>query len=158
MSDRDKNIRLTFYIVCGLLLGAPFIWKMIKLIPELLKTLPNAAEILAATGYTVLVIASLTVAFKLGESLWLRIVGIYSAVGLVVCGLSMLTRALGATDVFAVLFEILCAPFYGVDSPLAVMVILLVIMVTSNVMLNRVPPKSQNAANERNTQNNNENS
>lgn len=157
MSDRDKNIRLTFYVVCGLLLGAPFIWKTVKLIPELLKTLPNAAEILAATGYTVLVIASLAVAFKLGEALWLRIVGVYSAVGLVVCGLSMLTRALGATDVFAVLFEIFCAPFYGVDSPLAVMVILLVIMVTANVMLNRVPPKQQNAPQQQSNQSNQSN-
>ena len=119
MGNKDKNIRLTFYVVCGLLLGAPYIWKIIKLIPELLKTLPNAAEILASTGYTVLIIASLVVAFKLCEPLWLRIVGIYSTVGLIVCLLSMLTQALGANDVFAVLFEIVCAPFYGVDSPLA---------------------------------------
>ena len=62
MGNKDKNIRLTFYVVCGLLLGAPYIWKIIKLIPELLKTLPNAAEILASTGYTVLIIASLVVA------------------------------------------------------------------------------------------------
>lgn len=142
MNNKDKNIRLTFYVVCGLLLGAPFIWKLIKLIPELLKTLPNAVEILAATGYTVLVIASLVAAFKLSEGLWMRIVGIYSATGLIVCVLSMLTRALGANDVFAVLFEIFCAPFYGVDSPLAVMVILLVLMITSNLLLNRIPPKS----------------
>lgn len=140
--NKDKNIRLTFYVVCGLLLGAPFIWKLIKLIPELLKTLPNAVEILAATGYTVLVIASLVVAFKLSEGLWMRIVGIYSAAGLIVCVLSMLTRALGANDVFAVLFEVFCAPFYGVDSPLAVMVILLVLMITSNLFLNRIPPKA----------------
>lgn len=64
MGNKDKNIRLTFYVVCGLLLGAPYIWKIIKLIPELLKTLPNAAEILASTGYTVLIIASLVVAFQ----------------------------------------------------------------------------------------------
>lgn len=128
--------------MCGLLLGAPYIWKIIKLIPELLKTLPNAAEILASTGYTVLIIASLVVAFKLCEPLWLRIVGIYSTVGLIVCLLSMLTQALGANDVFAVLFEIVCAPFYGVDSPLAVAVIMLVLTVTAYAMVNRVPEKS----------------
>ena len=89
MGNKDKNIRLTFYVVCGLLLGAPYIWKIIKLIPELLKTVPNAAEILASTGYTVLIIASLVVAFKLCEPLWLRIVGIYSTVGLIVCLLSI---------------------------------------------------------------------
>ena len=121
MGNKDKNIRLTFYVVCGLLLGAPYIWKIIKLIPELLKTLPNAAEILASTGYTVLIIASLVVAFKLCEPLWLRIVGIYSTVGLIVCLLSMLTQALGANDVFAVL------------------------TVTSYAMVNRVPEKKSAA-------------
>ena len=141
MGNKDKNIRLTFYVVCGLLLGAPYIWKIIKLIPELLKTLPNAAEILASTGYTVLIIAPL----KLCEPLWLRIVGIYSTVGLIVCLLSMLTQALGANDVFAVLFEIVCAPFYGVDSPLAVAVIMLVLTVTSYAMVNRVPEKKSAA-------------
>ena len=145
MGNKDKNIRLTFYVVCGLLLGAPYIWKIIKLIPELLKTLPNAAEILASTGYTVLIIASLVVAFKLCEPLWLRVVGIYSTVGLIVCLLSMLTQALGANDVFAVLFEIVCAPFYGVDSPIAVAVIMLVLTVTSYAMVNRVPEKKSAA-------------
>lgn len=144
MGNKDKNIRLTFYVVCGLLLGAPYIWKIIKLIPELLKTLPNAAEILASTGYTVLIIASLVVAFKLCEPLWLRIVGIYSTVGLIVCLLSMLTQALGANDVFAVL-EIVCSPFYGVDSPLAVAVIMLVLTVTAYAMVNRVPEKKSAA-------------
>ena len=49
MNDK-KSIRLTFYIVCALLLGAPYIWKLIKLVPELLETLPNAAQVLSAAG------------------------------------------------------------------------------------------------------------
>ena len=57
----------------------------------------------------------------------------------------MLTQALGANDVFAVLFEIVCAPFYGVDSPLAVAVIMLVLTVTSYAMANRVPEKKSAA-------------
>ena len=55
--DNKKNIRLTFYVVCGLLLGAPYIWRIIKIIPEILAELENAAEILAAAGYAILVIA-----------------------------------------------------------------------------------------------------
>lgn len=57
----------------------------------------------------------------------------------------MLTQALGANDVFAVLFEIVCAPFYGVDSPLAVAVIMLVLTVTAYAMVNRVPEKKSAA-------------
>ncbi len=133
-----KNIRLTFYVVCGLLLGAPYIWKLIKLVPEILKTIPNAAEILAASGYAVLVIASVAVAFKLGEALWIRIVSIYSAAGLAVAIITLMTNALGATEIFDVLFELVCAPFYGIDSPIAVTVLMLVLVITSNIFLNRM--------------------
>lgn len=133
-----KNIRLTFYVVCGLLLGAPYIWKLIKLVPEILKTIPNAAEILAASGYAVLVIASVAVAFKLGEALWIRIVSIYSAAGLAVAIITLMTNALGATEIFDVLFELVCAPFYGIDSPIAVTVLILVLVITSNIFLNRM--------------------
>ena len=133
-----KNIRLTFYVVCGLLLGAPYIWKLIKLVPEILKTIPNAAEILAASGYAVLVIASVAVAFKLGEALWIRIVSIYSAAGLAVAIITLMTNALGATEIFDVLFELVCAPFYGIDSPIAVTVLMLVHVITSNIFLNRM--------------------
>lgn len=141
MDKNDKNLRLTFYVVCGLLLGAPYIWKLIKLVPEILKTLPNAVEVLSAAGYAILVIASITVAFKLGEALWLRIVGIYSTVGLVVSILTMMTRALGAADVFEVLFELVCAPFYGVKSPMAVTVLMLILAITAYAFLNRMPQK-----------------
>ena len=141
MDKNDKNLRLTFYVVCGLLLGAPYIWKLIKLVPEILKTLPNAVEVLSAAGYAILVIASIAVAFKLGEALWLRIVGIYSTVGLVVSILTMMTRALGAADVFEVLFELVCAPFYGVKSPMAVTVLMLILAITVYAFLNRMPQK-----------------
>ncbi len=139
-----KNVRLTFYVVCGLLLGAPYIIKLIKLVPEILKTIPNAAEILAASGYAVLVIASIVVAFKLGEALWIRIVSIYSAAGLAVAVLTMMTSALGATEIFDVLFELICAPFYGINSPISVTVLMLVLVIISNLFLNRMHPQTKN--------------
>lgn len=139
--DNKKNMRLTFYVVCGLLLGAPYIWRIIKLVPEILEKLPNAVEILSAAGYAVLVIASIAVAFKLGEALWVRIVNIYSMVGLAVSIVTMMTRALGVSEMFDVLFELICAPFYGIQSPLAVTVLMIVISVTSYAFLNRMPAK-----------------
>jgi signal transduction protein with GAF and PtsI domain len=93
--DNKKNIRLTFYVVCGLLLGAPYIWRIIKIIPEILAELENAAEILAAAGHTILVIASVAIAYKLGEALWIKIVNIYSMIGLAVSVITMMTRAIG---------------------------------------------------------------
>ena len=98
-----KNMRLTFYVVCGLLLGAPYIWRLIKVVPEIFEKLPNAKEILSASGYAILVIASIVIAFKLGEALWVRIISIYSSVGLAVCIITMMTRALGASEIFEVL-------------------------------------------------------
>ncbi len=140
----NKNTKLTFYVVCGLLLGAPYIWKLFKLVPEILKTIPNAAEILAASGYAVLVIISIIVAYKLGEALWIKIVSIYSAGGLAVAIITMMTNALGATDFFDVLFELVCAPFYGIDSPIAVTVLMMVLVVTSNIFLNKMPSSTHN--------------
>ena len=137
-----KNIKLTFYVVCGLLLGAPYLWKLVKLVPEILETIPNAAEILAASGYAILVIASVAVAFKLGEALWIRIVSIYSTAGLAVAVITLMTNALGATEIFDVLFELVCAPFYGIDSPIAVTVLMLVLAVVSNIFLNRLSPST----------------
>lgn len=139
MDNNNKNIKLTFYVVCGLLLGAPYIWKLIKLVPEILEKLPNAVEILSAAGYAVLVIASIAVAFKLGEALWIRIVNIYSAVGLAVSILTMMMKAINVSDVFEVLFELVCAPFYGIESPLAVTVLMLVLSITSYAFLNKMP-------------------
>ena len=141
-----KNMKLTFYVVCGLLLGAPYIWRLIKIVPEIFEKLPNAKEILSASGYAILVIASIVVAFKMGEALWLRIISIYSSVGLVVCIITMMTRALGASEIFEVLYELICAPFFGVESPMAVTVLMLVLSITAYVFLNRMPakPKSEN--------------
>lgn len=139
--DNKKNMKLTFYVVCGLLLGAPYIWRIIKLVPEILEKLPNAVEILSAAGYAVLVIASIAVAFKLGEALWIRIVNIYSMVGLAVSIVTMMTRALGVSEMFDVLFELVCAPFYGIESPLAVTVLMIVLSVTAYAFLNRMPEK-----------------
>ncbi|MGN0546918.1 MAG: hypothetical protein ACI4I3_06255 [Acutalibacteraceae bacterium] len=141
MNDK-KSIRLTFYIVCALLLGAPYIWKLIKLVPELLKTLPNAAQVLSAAGYSIVVIASIAVAYKLGEALWIRIVSIYSMIGLIVGVLTMMTRALGGGEVFEVLFELVCAPFYGIDSPVAVSLLMLILTITSSAFLNKIPKNS----------------
>ena len=138
MNDK-KSIRLTFYIVCALLLGAPYIWKLIKLVPELLKALPNAAQVLSAAGYSIVVIASIAVAYKLGEALWIRIVSIYSMIGLIVGVLTMMTRALGGGEVFEVLFELVCAPFYGIDSPVAVSLLMLILTITSYAFLNKMP-------------------
>ncbi|MDY6017229.1 MAG: hypothetical protein SPI97_06390 [Oscillospiraceae bacterium] len=138
MNDK-KSIRLTFYIVCALLLGAPYIWKLIKLVPELLETLPNAAQVLSAAGYSIVVIASIAVAYKLGEALWIRIVSIYSMIGLIVGVLTMMTRALGGGEVFEVLFELVCAPFYGIDSPVAVSLLMLILTITSYAFLNKMP-------------------
>lgn len=142
--DNKKNIRLTFYVVCGLLLGAPYIWKLIKLVPEIFEKLPNAKEVLSASGYAILIIASIAVAFKLGEALWIRIVSIYSAVGLAVGIVTMMTRALGASELFDVLFELVCAPFFGLNSPMAVVVLMLILTITSNIFLNRIPAKTNN--------------
>ncbi len=142
--DNKKNIRLTFYVVCGLLLGAPYIWKLIKLVPEIFEKLPNAKEVLSASGYAILIIASIAVAFKLGEALWIRIVSIYSAVGLAVGIVTMMTRALGASELFDVLFELVCAPFFGLNSPMAVIVLMLILTITSNIFLNRIPVKTNN--------------
>ncbi len=142
--DNKKNIRLTFYVVCGLLLGAPYIWKLIKLVPEIFEKLPNAKEVLSASGYAILIIASIAVAFKLGEALWIRIVSIYSAVGLAVGIVTMMTRALGASELFDVLFELVCAPFFGLNSPMAVVVLMLILTITSNIFLNRIPVKTNN--------------
>lgn len=139
MNNNKNNIKLTFYIVCGLLLGAPYIWKLIKLVPEILEKIPNVAEVLSAAGYAVLVIVSIAVAFKLGESLWIRIVNIYSAVGLAVSVLVLMTRALGVSEVFEVLFELVCAPFYGIESPMAVTVLMLVLSITAYAFLNKMP-------------------
>lgn len=139
-------MKLTFYVVCGLLLGAPYIWRLIKIVPEIFEKLPNAKEILSASGYAILVIASIVVAFKMGEALWLRIISIYSSVGLAVCIITMMTRALGASEIFEVLYELICAPFFGVESPMAVTVLMLVLSITAYVFLNRMPakPKSEN--------------
>lgn len=142
--DNKKNIRLTFYVVCGLLLGAPYIWKLIKLVPEIFEKLPNAKEVLSASGYAILIIASIAIAFKMGEALWIRIVSIYSAVGLAVGIVTMMTRALGASELFDVLFELICAPFFGLNSPMAVIVLMLVLTITSNIFLNRIPVKTNN--------------
>ncbi len=142
--DNKKNIRLTFYVVCGLLLGAPYIWKLIKLVPEIFEKLPNAKEVLSASGYAILIIASIAVAFRLGEALWIRIVSIYSAVGLAVGIVTMMTRALGASELFDVLFELVCAPFFGLNSPMAVIVLMLILTITSNIFLNRIPVKTNN--------------
>ena len=142
--DNKKNIRLTFYVVCGLLLGAPYIWKLIKLVPEIFEKLPNAKEVLSASGYAILIIASIAVAFKLGEALWIRIVSIYSAVGLAVGIVTMMTRALGASELFDVLFELVCAPFFGLNSPMAITVLMLILTITSNIFLNRVPVRTNN--------------
>lgn len=139
--NNKNNIKLTFYIVCGLLLGAPYIWKLIKLVPEILEKIPNVVEVLSAAGYAVLVIASIAVAFKLGEALWIRIVNIYSAVGLAVSILVLMTRALGVSEVFEVLFELVCAPFYGIESPMAVTVLMLVLSITAYAFLNKMPAK-----------------
>ena len=136
--NNKNNIKLKFYIVCGLLLGAPYIWKLIKLVPEILEKIPNVVEVLSAAGYAVLVIASIAVAFKLGEALWIRIVNIYSAVGLAVSVLVLMTRALGVSEVFEVLFELVCAPFYGIDSPMTVTLLMLTLTVVSNIFLNKV--------------------
>ena len=142
--DNKKNIRLTFYVVCGLLLGVPYIWKLIKLVPDIFDKLPNAKEVLSASGYAILIIASIAVAFKLGEALWIRIVSIYSAVGLAVGIVTMMTRALGASELFDVLFELVCAPFFGLNSPMAVVVLMLILTITSNIFLDRIPAKTNN--------------
>ncbi len=142
--DNKKNIKLTFYVVCGLLLGAPYIWRIIKIIPEILAELKNAAEILAAAGYAVLVIASVAIAYKLGEALWIKIVNIYSMVGLAVSVITMMTRAIGISEMFDVVFELICAPFYGIESPLAVTVLMLIISITAYMFLNKVPAKTNN--------------
>ncbi len=143
--DNKKNIRLTFYIVCGLLLGAPYIWRIIKIIPEILAELENAKEIIAAAGYAILVIASVAVAYKLGETLWIKIVNIYSMVGLAVSVITMMTRAIGISEIFEVVFELICAPFYGIESPLAVTVLMLIISITAYMFLNkRTPVKNEN--------------
>ena len=142
--DNKKNIRLTFYVVCGLLLGAPYIWKLIKLVPEIFEKLPNAKEVLSASGYAILIIASIADACKLGEALWIRIVSIYSAVGLAVGIVTMMTRALGASELFDVLFELVCAPFFGLNSPMAVVVLMLILTIRSNIFLNRIPAKTNN--------------
>lgn len=142
--DNKKNIRLTFYVVCGLLLGAPYIWRIIKIIPEILAELENAAEIIAAAGYAILVIASVAVAYKLGEALWIKIVNIYSMIGLAVSVITMMTRAIGISEMFEVVFELICAPFYGIESPLAVTVLMLIISITAYMFLNKVPAKTNN--------------
>ncbi len=143
-----KNIRLTFYIVCGLLLGAPYLWKIVKLVPEILKTIPNAAEILAASGFGLLVVISVAVAFKLGEALWIRIVSIYSTVGLAVAIITLMTKALGVPEIFDVLFELICAPFYGIDSPITVTLLMLALTVISNIFLNKVSPSKSEQNNQ----------
>ncbi len=142
--DNKKNIRLTFYVVCGLLLGAPYIWRIIKIIPEILAELENAAEILAAAGYAVLVIASVAIAHKLGEALWIKIVNIYSMIGLAVSVITMMTRAIGISEMFEVVFELICAPFYGIESPLAVTILMLIISITAYMFLNKTPQKQNN--------------
>ncbi len=143
--DNKKNMKLTFYVVCGLLLGAPYIWKIIKIIPEVLAGLENAAEILAAAGYSVLVIISVAVAYKLRELTWIKIVNVYSMIGLAVSVITMMTRAIGISEIFEVVFELICAPFYGIKSPLAVTVLMLIISVTAYMFLNRTPAKPDNS-------------
>ncbi len=140
-----KNMKLTFYVVCGLLLGAPYIWRLMKLVPEILKNLPNAKEVLSAAGYSVLIIASIVVAFKLGEALWIRIISIYSSVGLAVCLITMMTRALNASEIFEVLYELICAPFFGIQSPMAVTVLMLILAITAYAFLNRMNVKPSNS-------------
>ena len=56
-----------------------------------------------------------------------------------------MTRALGVSEMFDVLFELICAPFYGVDSPLAVTVLMIVISITSYAFLGKMPSKKSDS-------------
>ena len=60
-------------------------------------------------------------------------------IGLIVGVLTMMTRALGGGEVFEVLFELVCAPFYGIDSPVAVSLLMLILTITSYAFLNKMP-------------------
>jgi hypothetical protein len=102
----------------------------------------NADVVAAVREADVLVIASVAVAYKLGETLWIKIVNIYSMVGLAVSVITMMTRAIGISDMFEVVFEVICAPFYGIKSPLAVTVLMLIISITAYMFLNRSPAKN----------------
>lgn len=161
MDKFDKNIKLTFYIVCGLLLGAPFVWKIIKILPELIEMIPDLTEILSAYGYAALVVISLVIAYKLKEKMWLKIVSIYAIVGLVLGAATLIFDSFGLGKIVTILFSIICAPFIGVDSGFAIISVMIILAFVSYLLMNKLPDSDNNqqgAANQNTVQNANPNS
>lgn len=148
MDKFDKNIRLTFYIVCGLLLGAPFVWKIIKILPELIEMIPDLTEILSAYGYAVLVVISLVIAYKMKEKLWLKIVSIYSTIGLVLGVITIIFDSFEFGKIFTILFSVICAPFIGVDSGFAIISVMLILTIVSYALMNKLPDNQTVQANQ----------
>lgn len=142
-NKHEKDIKLAFYIVSGVILGVPFISRVIKILPELLKVIPNLTEILTSYGYSLLVVASLIAAFKLGAKKWLNIIGLYSVAGLFLGILSVIFSYFAETNVFSILFSIYCAPFVGVDSDFAVIAVMLVITIIAYFLMGRMPDEKK---------------
>lgn len=137
-----KNKKTVFYIVCGLILGVPYLWKLIVIIPELLASMPNLAEVLAALGYTAFILVSLVIAYRLNEHFWVRLIGVYGMTALVITVLSMIFDALKSFEVFTVLFSLVSAPYVGIKSPVSIIVLMMVIVITSYITLNKMPEEA----------------
>lgn len=61
------------------------------------------------------------------------------------CVLMLITQAISSSgEIFKLLFELVCAPFYGIDSPFTVLLIMLILCITSYAFLNKMPAKSSN--------------
>ena len=146
-NKHEKDIKLAFYIVSGVLLGVPFLSKIIKILPEILKVIPNLAEILSAYGYAILVVASLIAAYKLGAEKWLKIIGIYSSAGIVLGALSVVFNMFEIENIFELLFSIYCAPFVGVDSDFAVIAVMVIITVLAYALMGKLPKEEKPAEN-----------
>lgn len=138
-----KSKKAVFYVVCGAVLGLPYLYKLIKLIPQLIATVPDFFEVFTCVGYTALIAVSLAVAYKFNETLWVRIIGVYGVVSLVITVLSMIFGVLESFEVFTVLFTLVSAPYVGIDSPVSIMVLMMLITAASYITLSKMPSKKQ---------------
>lgn len=141
--NKSKSKRIAFYVICGAMLGLPYLYKLIRLIPQLIETVPDFLEVFTCIGYTALVAVSLAVAYKFNETLWVRIIGVYGVVSLVITVLSMIFGVLESFEVFTVLFTLVSAPYVGINSPVSIMVLMMLITAASYITLSRMPIKKQ---------------
>lgn len=139
----NKTKKVIFYSACGLVLGVPYLVKLVMLIPELIAALPNFFEIFSCIGYTALIAGSLVLAYHFKFQTWVRIVATYGVVSLVITILSMIFGVLESFEVFTILFSLISAPYVGIHSPVAVMVLMMLITAGAYITLGQMPKEEK---------------